>query len=258
MSREQLKFAVTENPVVEVTTFTGDIGVDLVTGSVVTVDLDTDERGYEVQQVGSRITIQPQPGRRFRRFGGGDINLAVPDGTDLVVKTTSGDIRTGSVPRDLALGRVEVATASGDVRLGDARSDLRVKTASGDVYVDRVGGAVTVATASGDVRIERVDGDVEVTTASGDAHLQSVGGSMGFRSASGDCNVARLEGPALRGKALSGDIRIGIPSRREISLDLDSLAGDLHNDLSASGLDPVSRLRLDISVVSGDVFLYDA
>jgi DUF4097 and DUF4098 domain-containing protein YvlB len=258
MSREQLEFEVTENPVVEVTTFTGDVGIDLVTGTAVTVDLDTDERGYEVEQVGSRITILPRPGRRFRRFGGGDINLAVPDGTDLVVKTTSGDIRTGSVPQNAALGRAEVATVSGDVRLGDAHSDLRVKTASGDVYVDRVGGSVTVATASGDVRIERVDGDVEVTTASGDAHLQSVGGSVGFRSASGDCIVALLEGPALRCKALSGDIRIGIPSRREISLDLDSLAGDLHNDLSTSGLDPVARLRLDISVVSGDVFLYDA
>lgn len=258
MSREQLVFEVTENPVVEVATYSGDIGIDLATGSSVVVDLDTGERGYDVQQIGSRITIEPHPGRRLRRFGGGDINLTVPVGTDLVVKTTSGDVRSGSAAAGAALGRVEVATAAGDIRLGDARSDVRIKTASGDVYVDRVGGALTVATASGDVRVERVDGDVEVTTASGDAHLQSVGGSIGFRSASGDCVVARIDGPAMRGKSLSGDLRIGIPSQREIQLDFDSLAGDLHNDLTSSGLDPVARLRLDLSVVSGDVYLYDA
>lgn len=258
MSREQLVFEVTDNAVVEVSTFSGDIGIDIGAPGSVVVDLDTDERGYEVVQVGSRITIQPQSGRRFRRFGGGDINLSVPDGTDLVIKSTSGDIRTGAAPHDSALGRVEVSTASGDVKLGSVRSDLRIKTASGDVYADVVGGALTAATASGDVRVERVDGDVEITTASGDAHLRHVGGSVGFRSASGDCNVAELAGPSMRAKALSGDLRIGIPARREIQLDLDSLAGDLHNDLTPSGMDPVARLRLDVSVVSGDVFLYDA
>lgn len=258
MSREQLVFAVAENPVVEVMTYTGDVGFDIgETGSVV-VDCDTDERGYEVTQVGSRITIEPRPGRRFRRFGGGDINLTVSDGTDLVIKTTSGDIRAGHAPKGQGPGRVDVSTASGDVRLGAIASDLRVKTASGDIYVDEVAGSLAVATASGDVRVDRVGGDCDITTASGDAHVQFVGGSVGFRSASGDVNVARLDGPSLRGKLLSGDVRIGIPARREIQLDLDSLAGDLHNDLTSSGLEPEARLRLEITVVSGDVFLYDA
>lgn len=258
MSREQLVFDVAENPVVEVMTYTGDVGVDLGDSGTVVVDCDTDERGYEVTQVGSRITIQPRSGRRFRRFGGGDINLTVPDGTDLVLKTTSGDIRAGHAPQGARPGRVEVSSVSGDVHLDAVGSDLRVKTASGDIYVDEVAGSLVAATASGDVRADRVGGDCEITTASGDAHVQFAGGSVGFRSASGDVNVARLDGPSLRGKLLSGDVRIGIPARREIQLDLDSLAGDLHNDLTPSGLEPEARLRLDISVVSGDVFLYDA
>lgn len=258
MSREQLVFEVADNPVVEVTTYTGDVGIDLGEAGSVVVDCDTDDRGYDVTQVGSRITIEPRPGRRFRRFGGGDINLTVPDGTDLVIKTTSGDIRAGHAPRGSGPGRVDVSTASGDVRLDTVGADLRVKTASGDIYVDRVAASLVVATASGDVRVDHVGGDCEVTTASGDAHVQFVGGSVGFRSASGDVNIARLDGPSLRGKLLSGDVRIGIPARREIQLDLDSLAGELHNDLTSSGLEPEARLRLDISVVSGDVFLYDA
>ncbi len=258
MSREQLVFEVTENPVVEVMTYTGDIGIDVGEAGTVVVDLDTDERGYEVEQVGSRITIQPRPGRRLRRFGGGDINLTVPHGTDLVIKTTSGDVRAGHAAKGVAPKRVEVSTVAGDVRLDAVGSDVRVKTASGDVYVDEVGGSLAAVTASGDVRVGQVGGDCEITTASGDAHVELIGGSVGFRSASGDINVARLEGTSLRGKSISGDVRLGIPARREIQLDLDSLAGDLHNDLTSSGLEPEARLRLEISVVSGDVYLYDA
>lgn len=258
MSREELHFAVGENPVVDVTTFAGDIGIDIVPGDEIIADLDTGDRGYDVHHVGSRVTIAPMPGR-FRRFAAGDINLTVPPGADFVVRTTSGDIRTGRVsPRDAALGRVEVATASGDVKMGSMQSDLRIKTASGDVYADQIGGSLTVATASGDVRVDTVRGDVEITSASGDAHFGTVQGAVGFRTASGDLNIARIAGPSLRGKSLSGDVRLGIPPRREIQLDLNSLSGSLHHDLTPTGLEPEQRLRLDISAVSGDLFLYDA
>lgn len=256
MSRERLVFDVSDNPVVEVATFTGDVGIDIGDADSIVVECDTGERGYTVEQVGSRVVVAPRPGR-FRRFGAGDLNLVVPAGTDVMLRTTSGDVRSGHSPRDAGLGRVELSTASGDARLGVVGS-LSAKTASGDLFVDEVRGDLTAGTASGDVRIDRVDGDVQMSTAAGDGHFDVVTGDVVFRTASGDLNIGRLEGSSLRGKTLAGDLRIGIPPRREIALDLNALSGDLHHDLTASGETPLKRLRIEISSVSGDVFLYDA
>jgi DUF4097 and DUF4098 domain-containing protein YvlB len=258
MSRETLSFPVGDHPVVEVTTFAGDIWIDIAPTATIEATLDTDERGYEVRHVGSRVTIAPQTGS-FRRFRARDVNLVVPPGTDIVARSTSGDVRIGQVtPKGAALGEVEGVTASGDLRLASVMSDLRCKTASGDLFVDEIGGNLNVATASGDVRVDTVRGDVEINSASGDIHIGTAEGSVGFRTASGDVNVQRLAGPSLRGKLLSGDVRLGIPPRREINLDLNSLAGELHHDLTASGLEPEQRLRIEVSAVSGDLYLHDA
>jgi len=256
MSREVLTFGVADGPVVELSTFSGDIGVDVGVGDLIQVDLDTGPRGYDVEHTGSRVSIAPKPGS-FRRLGAGDVNLTLPSGTDLIIRTTSGDVRTGRVDAGTGLGVVEIATASGDVRLKRVEGDVRIKTASGDVRLDEVAGNVHLATASGHLRAVGIGADLEATTASGSAHVDLVNGDVGFKSASGDLVVTRMEGKSVRAKTLSGDVRVGIPPRREIQLDLDSIAGELRHDLTSSGLEPVQRLRIDVTTVSGDTYLVD-
>ena len=101
-------------------------------------------------------------------------DLVVERGTEVHLRTASGDVRVGTIE-----GRSSVASASGDVWIGRAQSPLKLRTASGDASVDHAGDATSIKTASGDVTVGAAAGEVvQVQTASGDV---SVGVPRGLR-----------------------------------------------------------------------------
>jgi hypothetical protein len=146
---------------------------------------------------------------------GASADLDVEHGTDVHVRTASGDARIGVVE-----GSASIASASGDVRVGRASGALQVRTASGDVSVESAAADLSVSTASGDVTVGGVTGGtVQVTTVSGDA---SVGVTPGLRvwldlsSVSGRMGSQLDDGPEGDGspqltlilRSVSGDLRI--------------------------------------------------
>ncbi len=172
-------------------------------------------------ETAARIAVASADVELTGRFGeldvtGASADLDVERGTDVHLRTASGDARIGTVD-----GRGSIGSASGDVRVGQAHGPLKLRTASGDVSVDESSTDVSISTASGDVTVgAAAAGVVQVKTVSGDA---SVGVARGLRvwlelsSVSGRMK-SELEddGPAGDGppalslalRSVSGDMRI--------------------------------------------------
>lgn len=204
---------------------------------------------YRIQQRGDRITIRPVDRHMMRSQIA--IELIVPPGTDLKLSTASGDIEV--------LGRagdVDVSIASGDVHVDGATGDVRVKSASGDVEVGDSRGLVDVTTASGDVRLGAIGGEVNIATASGDVRLAKVEDICSINSVSGDVSVHECDATDISVRTMSGDVMVGLPARRKIELDFESVAGDVRNDLSSGrGGPPERTIALRCRSVTGDLTL---
>lgn len=252
MTRSKETFAVGNRPRVELSTRSGDIFVAEGPAGEIEVTLDGSPKRFAVSQHGDTIVVEPEGG--IGLGSSTDISVKVPAQTSALLKCTSGDVFV-----DALLSGLEVGVASGDVRVRTVTGDASVKTASGDTTIETVEGRLDIATASGDVRIGRVGLELAMATASGDAVVDSVDGSVSLRTASGDVKIRRFDGPDLTAKTLSGDVTVGIPRRRRIDLDLQSLSGSLRNRLpEGDGSPPEKTIRLRVKSVSGDLVLTGA
>lgn len=254
MSTRSQRFEVGERTRVEAMTTAGDVIVHAAPPGTVAVLVDgTRADEYVIEQRGDVITVEPAKGMR-RWFGGADIHLEVPATATLELSCTSGDISV-----NCAVLEVEANVASGDIRIDEVARSARIKSASGDVFVDIVGERLDVGTASGTLRIGTVGRDVSVATASGDTYIDRIGETANLRSASGDVEVTRFDGTDLKVRTLSGDVRIGIPSRRLLDVEIQTLSGELRNRLvEGDGAPPERSVSLQLTTVSGDVTLQGA
>ena len=71
--------------------------------------------------------------------------------------------------------------------------------------------------------------------------------------------ATRLTGSGLSAKSLSGDLKVGIPPRRRIDFDVQSLSGEMRTDLPpGDGSPPEKQVTLRVKSVSGNVTLVGA
>jgi DUF4097 and DUF4098 domain-containing protein YvlB len=137
----------------------------------------------------------------------GDVHVGEVDG-ELELKTVSGDASVRRVTR-----RAVIESISGDVVVDDARASLRTKTVSGDIQLKSVQeGEVAVQSVSGDVAIGVAQGSrvfVDAQSLSGDTTSE-----LALDDAPGGEAPPNLE---IRGKTLSGDLRITRATVRELS-----------------------------------------
>jgi DUF4097 and DUF4098 domain-containing protein YvlB len=204
---------------------------------------------YEVDQIGDVISVEP---RRKGRFIGSsaDIILTVPEGANLELACTSGDITVQCPVTEL-----RASVASGDVRADRVGSVCRVNSASGDIRINHAQDA-EVNTASGTVRLGRIDRSLRLNAASGNVYIDSVGDSAICKVASSDVRINSFEGSEIRLKTMAGDLHLGIPPRRTIELDFSSLSGRLRNKLPSGDGSPAEKtLLVSVAAVSGDVTL---
>ena len=168
----------------------------------------------------ARIAVASADVELTGRLGALDLSSASADldveqGTDVRLRTASGDARVGIVD-----GGGSIASASGDVRVGRAAGTLQLRTASGDVSVEQAAADVAISTASGDVTVAAATGGVvQVKTVSGDASVGVIPGlrvwldlsSVSGRMESQLDDGAAGDGPpelTLNLRSVSGDMRI--------------------------------------------------
>jgi DUF4097 and DUF4098 domain-containing protein YvlB len=134
----------------------------------------------------------------------GRIALRVPEGTNLVVGTTTGrvDIRGRA-------GDVAVVTSSGRVVVADAAS-VDVRSRSGPVVVGQVRGECRIHNESGRVTVEGCTSAV-VASRSGRIILSGARGPVRAHCVSGRIEITLLESADVDAETISGRVTVSLP-----------------------------------------------
>lgn len=225
----------------------------------------------EVRQDGDRIAVKGPKQRSL--FSGGDrldVDVTVPTGSDVAVRTGSADIRldgtiasgqvksgSGEVVIDTATGTVQVETGSGDIQIGVAQGPMQVKSGSGDVTVREAGGPLTASTGSGDVQVRTAHAACAVKTGSGDLQVGEAQSDLNFATGSGDLVVRTAYRGRLTAKGASGDLHVGVAAGVPVWTDISTVSGEIRSSLTGAG-EPepgAEHLELRAKTVSGDVVL---
>lgn len=212
----------------------------------IAVTVDGRTADLVLEQSGSIVTIGSRKSG-FLTSSRYQISVEVPVGCDVTANVASADVQT-----ECEIGRLQVNSASGDVRFTKA-GDVTARTASGDVH-GSVARYCSFVSASGDLHLDRTIGKTTASTASGDIYVREVEGDFSGSSLSGDINIDRFSGDDLTAKAVSGNVRIGVPAGTAINLDATTRTGSIRlpkpsNDQS----EPTGNADVSVSLVSGDL-----
>jgi DUF4097 and DUF4098 domain-containing protein YvlB len=255
MTKLERSFRIEGSAELEVSIAAGQVIVGESTSGQVEVTVSGSERALElieIEQLGRTVVVRQRGSGRRLFSRSTDVNVEMPSGGDVMIKTAAGDVRI-AVPVD----ELQVKVAAGDVRVGSVARNCIVKSASGAVVVDHAGEA-DLSSASGAIKVGRVDGEVSATTASGDVSLGSFGKSALLKTASGDIVVEQLSGAELNIRSMSGTLKIGLPPGLEVDAQLQSLSGSIRNELGDSATPSGRRATLFAKTVSGDIVLRSA
>ncbi|WP_089404634.1 DUF4097 family beta strand repeat-containing protein [Geodermatophilus saharensis] len=157
-----------------------------------------------------------------------DVDVVLPEGSALDVRTTAGDVSCSG-----RLGAVALETRYGDLRL-DTATRLRARTSSGGVTAGAVDGDAVVHTAYGDVRVGRTDGDARLQTSCGDVTVDRAAGSLLGSTRYGRVRVGEAVGGSVVLETAYGEVEAGIPAGTAAWLDLQAAAGSIRNELTAA------------------------
>lgn len=218
------------------------------------------EGGRDQTQI--RVVI-PRSSRDVR---GSDLEIQLPAGKSVTVRTVSADIDVQGVG-----GALSASSTSGDVKAAGSPRQVAVNSTSGDVSVRVNTRSVRASTTSGDLSVagtvaqtvaaESVSGDVQIAaqtpelvakTVSGDLDVSSVGRRATASTVSGDASIRgsrmqyvsfesvsgnlRFEGDVQQGAAFkveshSGDVELVLPAGVAADFQISSFSGDILNEL---------------------------
>lgn len=186
--------------------------------------------------------VLPRSGRNVR---GSDLEIRVPSGKDVVVRTTSADIDATGIS-----GRTEARSVSGDVRVQAANArEVRVNSTSGDVVLTgSVREAVAAESVSGDLQVSASTPSLFAKTVSGDMRLSDVSRRVTASTVSGDATIQAQQLQHLSFESVSGNLRLAGGLQRGASVTVESHSGDVDVALPA-GVSADFR----VSTFSGDV-----
>lgn len=231
-------------------------------GNVERVDVSSDK---------GRTTIKViLPRSSWRGGGEADLEIRVPEQSDLDISAVSADVETQHL-----LGPQRLTTVSGEIRAEFAK-DFEGKTVSGDLRLKgrSEAGDVRISSVSGDVYLDRGGGDVEVTSVSGDLLLDVASvSSVRTRTTSGDLSLrgALARDGSVEAETISGDVTVRVKPQAGFQYEATSFSGTIGNCFgrhaeSTSAHGPGTRLngtageghgRVRVKSMSGDVAICD-
>ncbi len=200
-------------------------------------DVLVEGEGFDAREVEDGAALEIRSGR------GGSKPLLVrcPVGTDAVIGTHSGAIRTegelGMVSATTMSATIDVdradeadlRTGSGNIKVGAIRGRCRMNSMSGKIEGGTLG-ACACGTMSGSIRIERVIGPLKARTVSGSVEANCEGeGSIAVKSVSGKVQIGLPEGTSVqrRFKTISGRVRCPFPEGDDCSIEAMTVSGSI-------------------------------
>lgn len=236
--QEEHEITTSDKPEVEVENLAGQVTVQGWDRNQVLVraELSSQVEGMDVDGDKDRVVIRVRHPKNNRRWGWGDhghgdggsrLDIRVPHGTSLRVKTVSADVDVEdlrgarqdlrTVSGDVAIRRVAgqrllIETVSGDVRSAATTAEQRYKSVSGDI--EAVGGQALLEaeSVSGDITMRELPAEFSVGTISGNvtamagdavrrARLSSTSGTAEFRGRLAQGGVLELD--SMSGNAIA-------------------------------------------------------
>jgi DUF4097 and DUF4098 domain-containing protein YvlB len=172
-----------------------------------------------------RSTSRP----RLLFFGSGpeiEIDVVLPAGSSLDVRTTAGDITcTGR------LGAADLECKHGGVRLDQAGS-LRARSSSGNISAVSVEGEVEATTAYGDVRVGETAGPARLETGYGSITVDRALDSLTGTTKYGQVRVGQAVRGSLVLETAYGEVEAGVREGTAAWLDVQAGAGRVRNLLT--------------------------
>jgi hypothetical protein len=183
---------------------------------------------FEASVSGNRVTVEardPQMGRDWWRGGrdaGATVWISAPEGVEL-----------------------DVHTSDGDIDIGDFSGEVSVRTSDGDVTAGRLSGRrITIQSSDGDLDVERISGgDAELRTSDGDVQVVLAGGSLDAQSGDGDLRVELDSESEVRVRTGDGDIALYIPTDMGAELLLQGEDLDIDRDVRIHGRISEGRIQ---------------
>ena len=170
------------------------------------------------------------------------VEVRVPEGTDLVIGTTSGKVTVEG-----RVGAVSVLTVSGRISIDQALS-VDARTKSGRVHVGNAEGVCRIVSTSGRVTVDRC-GSADAASGSGQVVLGDAHGRVRATSTSGKVSVAVAGAHDVEAETVSGRIEVTYPDGVRplvVSPDAEVAAAPLGHDCTV-----VARSGTGRVVVSG-------
>lgn len=162
-------------------------------------------------------------------FGSSDLEVFIPQGSELTVNGVSSDIEIRNVH-----GVQRIHAVSGEVVADVFEGDIEVKTVSGDIQINGHGGdcLVTITSLSGDNEIYNVAGEIESTTVSGDMEIRAgLLTRARLKATNGDIDVRAdlASGGRFESETISGDVELELTNGADLNVDIETFNGGIDN-----------------------------
>ncbi len=170
------------------------------------------------------------------------LDVTLPAGTQLVVRSSSGDVRVAGI-----VGDVDLRTSDGKVDARDLGGDVIARSSNGDVVVVDAAGAVLATTSDGSVTV-RGAASVEARSSNGHVEVEDVAGDVVARSSNGRVEVANARSD-ITATSSNGDVRV-YGTGEPVALDIDTSNGGRNVEAPT---DPAATVRVTIRSSNGSV-----
>ncbi|MBT0993935.1 DUF4097 family beta strand repeat protein [Cellulomonas sp. DKR-3] len=197
---------------------------------------------FRTETAGDTLVVEYTCPWRYLWSCEADLDVTLPAGTQLVVRTSDGDVRASG-----SLGGAELRTSNGRVEASDVTGDLQVRSSNGDVVVGDVTGAVTAETSNGRIEVTGA-GSLEAHTSNGDVDVLDVAGAVDVESSNGRIDIADARSD-ISAVTSNGDVTVR-GTGEPVALDIDTSNG---RQEVAGATDPAASIRVVIRSSNGSV-----
>jgi hypothetical protein len=186
-------FTVSDGASLVVNSFNGQIQVQGGAGNQVDVQAtlrDTSRLRYEAVQNGNQVTVTVVKTGGWWFFGTeakADINVTVPAGISINLKTSNGDVGVNG-----AIGGGVLKTSNGSVLLENVKGSFDGSTSNGRVEVTAMDGSGLFKTSNGRIDVQGLTGDCNASTSNGSISFSGemkAGGQNRLTTSNGSVNV---------------------------------------------------------------------
>jgi DUF4097 and DUF4098 domain-containing protein YvlB len=178
--------------------------------------------GPEIEARGAKVHHEPDGSYRIESASS-SMEVTCPDGTDLILGTSSGKVHLEG-----RLGDVRVTASSGSVHIEAARR-IDVRAHSGTVEIGECEGDCHVVASSGRIQVDRA-GRVDLNAMSGSVIAESVAGGR-IKATSGKVSVGLDRAADLDVRGVSGSITVEVPHGVAPEMRLRTVSGRVRKDV---------------------------